>query len=69
MTRYEKIKSLSVDDMAWFILTILEDAEQGMLNKLAEYGLEVSVVTLEPELRKNNIIASLMVEESDAADT
>ena len=69
MTRYEKIKSLSVDDMAGFILTVLEDAEQGMLNKLAEYGLEVSVVTLEPEFRKNNIIASLMVEESDAANT
>ena len=69
MTRYEKIKGFSVDDMAWFILTILEDAEQGMLNKLAEYGLEVSVVTLEPELRKANIIASLMVEESDATDT
>lgn len=69
MTRYEKIKSFSIDDMAWFILTILEDAEHGMLNKLAEYGLEVSVVTLEPEVRKNNIIASLIVEESDATDT
>lgn len=68
MTRYEKIKGFSVDDMAWFILTILEDAEQGMLNKLAEYGLEISVVTLEPELRKTKIVASLM-EESDGADT
>ena len=67
MTRYEKIKGFSVDDMAWFILTILEDAEQGMLNKLAEYGLEISVVTLEPELRKTKIVASLM-EESDGAD-
>lgn len=69
MTRYEKIKSFSVDDMAWFILTILEDAEQGMLSKLAEYGLEVNMVTLEPELRRANIIASLMVEESDVANT
>ena len=69
MTRYEKIKSLSIEDMAWFILTILEDAEQGMLSKLAEYGLEVSVVTLEPELRKAKIVASLMVEENDGTNT
>lgn len=69
MTRYEKIKSLSIDDMAWFILAILEDAEQGMLSKLAEYGLDVSMVTLEPELRKTNIVASLMVEENDGTDT
>jgi hypothetical protein len=69
MTRYEKIKSLSIDDMAWFILAILEDAEQGMLSKLEEYGLEVSMVTLEPELRKTKIVASLMVEENDGTDT
>lgn len=69
MTRYERIKSFSIDDMAWFILTILEDAEQGMLSKLAEYGLEVSMVTLEPELRKTKIVASLMMEENDGTDT
>ena len=69
MTRYEKIKSLSIDDMAWFILTILEDTEQGMLSKLSEYGLEISMVTLNPEIRKIKIIESLMVVENDGTDT
>lgn len=68
MTRYEKILTFDVDNMAWFIQTLLEETEDNMLNKLAEYGLEVSVVTLDKDIRHAKIINDLL-EEQDGSDT
>ena len=53
--------------MAWFIQTIIEDTEQNMLSKLAEYGLEVSVITLDPTIRHSQILRDLEVD--DGSDT
>ena len=69
MTRAEKIQSFDLDNLAWFIQTIIEGTEQNMLNKLAEYGLEVSVVTLDPSIRHAQIIADLLKEDNDGSDT
>lgn len=68
MTRYDSIKTFSLDDMAWFIQTLLEETEDNMLNKLAEYGIEVSLVTLDRDVRHAKIIADLL-EERDATDS
>ena len=68
MTRYNKIRNFDLDDMAWFIQTLLEDTEQNMLAKLAEYGVEVNIVTLEPAIRHAKIVADLL-EEQDATDS
>lgn len=67
MTRYDKIKTLAIDDMAWFIQAIIEDTEQNMLNKLSEYGLEVTLASLEPSIRHLKILRDLEVD--DGPDT
>lgn len=69
MRRYDKIKEFNVCDMADFIFTIIDVTEQEMLGKLAEYGLEVSLVSLDPSIRKAKIIDDLLVEDDDATDT
>lgn len=69
MTRYDKIREFSPDDMAWFILTIIEDTEQNMLSKLAEYGLEVSLASLDSKLRHKKILLDLFVEDDDGTNT
>lgn len=62
MTRYDEIMKFNVDDLAWFILTLLEETEQNMLGKLAEYGVEVNLVTLDPNIRHCKIIDDLLKE-------
>lgn len=69
MTRYDKIREFSPDNMAWFILTIIEDTEQNMLSKLAEYGLEVSLASLDSKLRHEKILLDLFVEDDDGTNT
>ena len=63
MTRYDKIKTFDIDNMAWFIQTIIDTTEEEMLEKLATYGLEISHVTLAPEIRHAKIIADLEVDD------
>lgn len=63
MTRYDKLTNMSIDDVAWFILTIIEDTEQNMLGKLAEYGLEVSLISLDPDVRHAKIMRDLEVDD------
>lgn len=69
MTRYEQIKNFDVDNMAWFIQTLLEETENNMLNRLSEYGLEVSMVTLDTSVRHASIIADLLKEVNNGPDT
>lgn len=59
MTRYEILQTLSIDDLAWFIQTIIEETEQNMLHKMSEYGVEVSLVTLDRDIRHAKILADL----------
>lgn len=65
MTRYEQIKNFDVDNLTWFIQTIIDETEEGMLHKLAEYGIDVSIVSLEPSIRHMKIIADLLREVND----
>lgn len=65
MSRYEKIKNFDIDNMAWFIQTIIEDTEQQMLDKLATYGLEITFVAPSSDIRHAKIIADLEVEDGD----
>lgn len=70
MNRYEQIKNFSIDDLAWFIQTLLQTTEDNMLQKLSEYGVEVSVVSLEPSVRHASILADLLKEvDVNASDT
>ena len=69
MTRFDEIKEFDIDDLAWFIQTIIEDTEQGMITKLAEYGLDVSIVTLDPAIRHAKILGDLNVEVDDGSNT
>ena len=63
MTRYETVRNLSIEDMAWFILTIIEDTENNMLNKLAEYGLDISLCSLDQRIRVAKIVKDLEVDD------
>lgn len=69
MTHYDKIQKLSPDDVAWLILTVIENTEQNMLNKLAEYGLEISLAHFDPNVRHKNILLDLLKEYDDGSDT
>ena len=68
MRRLDKIRQFSANEMADFILTLIEDTENNMLDKLATYGLEVSVVSLDPQIRHAQILKDLL-EDEDATDT
>lgn len=63
MRRYDKIKTFDIDNMAWFIQTIINDTEDNMLNKLAEYGIDVSMVRLDENLQHLKILNDLEVED------
>lgn len=67
MTRYERIKNFDMDNMAWFIQTIIEDTEQQMLDKLATYGLDITFVAPSPDIRHAKVLADLEVD--DGSDT
>lgn len=69
MTRYDKIKTFDIDNMAWFLQTIIDDTENNMLNKLSEYGVDVSLATLDPQIRHAKMLADLLTEVDDGADT
>ena len=69
MTRYEKIREFSPDDMARFILTLIEDTEQNMLSKLSEYGFDISLMSLDPNIRHEKILLDLFVEEDNGTTT
>lgn len=63
MRRYDKIKDFDIDNMAWFVQTIIEQTEQEMLEKLSTYGLEVSLISLDPAIRHMKILADLEVDD------
>ena len=53
------------DAMAAFILTIIVDTENSMLEKLATYGLDVDIVRLDPIARQASILKDLLEDEHD----
>ena len=68
MTRYEMVQTLSIDDLAWFIFTIIETTENQMLEKLATYGLDVNILSLDPQLRQKGIVNDLLKEVDNATN-
>ena len=62
MNTYEKLKEWPVEEVAWFVLTCITETENNMLNKLAEYGVEVSIVSLDPEIRHATLVRDLLKE-------
>jgi hypothetical protein len=66
-TRFDAIKEFDVNELAEFILTLIVDTENNMLNKLSEYGVEVTVVSLDPQIRHSQIVHDLL--EEDDGDT
>lgn len=69
MNTYEKLKEWPVEEVAWFMLTLIIDTEERMLNKLSEYGIDVSIVQIDPELRHAAMVRDLLMEGDDASDT
>ncbi len=69
MTRYEKIKNMSVEDLAWYSLTLIMDTEDQMLDKLATYGIDVDVIRLDPSVRHAVVVRDLLKEDDDGSDT
>ena len=65
MTKYDKIVSMQPDAMAAFILTIIVDTENSMLEKLATYGLDVDIVRLDPIVCQASILKDLLEDEHD----
>ena len=65
MNKYNKIINMSPDAMAAFILTIIVDTENSMLEKLAIYGLDVDIVRLDPIVRQASILKDLLEDEHD----
>lgn len=69
MTRYEKLQAMSVEDLAWYSLTLIIETEDQMLEKLAMYGLDIDIVRLDPQIRHAALVRDLMKEDDDAEDT
>ena len=65
MNKYNKIISMSPDDMADFILSVIMTNEDYMINKLSMYGIDVDIVQLDPEIRKASILKDLLEDEYD----
>ena len=66
MNTYRKIKELwGPEDIARFITTIIQETEDRMLYKLAEYGIEASIARLAFELRVFENLHMLMEEVDD----
>lgn len=65
MNKYNKIVNMSPDDMADFILSVIVDTENSMLEKLATYGIDVDVISLDPIVRKASILKDLLEDEYD----
>ena len=65
MNKYNKIINMSPDAMAAFILTIIVDAENSMLEKLATYGIDVDVISLDPIARQASILKDLLEDKHD----
>lgn len=68
MILYQRIKDMSIDQLAQFITTLIDETEDKMLYKLAEYGIEASIARPAPEFRIANNLA-LLLSEVDDADT
>ena len=68
MRRLDKIRQFSANEMADFILTLIVDTENNMLDKLATYGLDVSIASLDPAIRHAQIVKDLL-EDDDGSDT
>lgn len=67
MTLYEKIKTCwDQNDLAHFITTLINETEDKMLYKLAEYGIEASIARPSYELQVTNNLAMLMEDSDDA---
>lgn len=65
MNKYNEIINMSPDDMADFILSVIVDTENSMLEKLATYGLDVDIVRLDPIVRQASILKDLLEDEHD----
>lgn len=71
MNLYNRIKtSWGPDDLAHFITTLVNETEDKMLYKLAEYGIEASIARPAYELQFADNLSMLLAEEVvDDADT
>lgn len=65
MNRYQKIKSYDVDTLAEFIYGLIAETENSMLGKLSALGVEVSLCSLNEDLRIAQIKRDLLEEEDD----
>lgn len=65
MNKYNKIINMSPDNMADFILSVIVDTENSMLEKLATYGIDVDIISLDPIVRKASILKDLLEDEHD----
>ena len=60
MNTYEAVMNYDVDELADFILGIILETEDNMLNKLSMYGLEISVVQLDENIPHTQIVKDLL---------
>lgn len=65
MNKYQKIKSYDVDTLACFIYGIIAQTEDSMLGKLSALGVDVSLCSLDMDLRIAQIKRDLLEEEDD----
>lgn len=65
MNQYQKIKSYDVDTLACFIYGLIAQTEDDMLGKLSALGVEVSLCSLDEDLRIAQIKRDLLEEEDD----
>ena len=64
MTTYDLIKNMSVEDLAWYSLTLIIETEDAMLEKLSTYGIDVDIIRLDPQIRHATMVADLLKERS-----
>lgn len=68
MTLYDKIRSYSIDTMAYHIYGIIAGTEERMLGNLSALGLDISLATASEDVRIAQVKADLM-KEIDDGDT
>ena len=68
MTTFEKIKEFDIDDMAHFIIELINTAEERLLQQLHEQGINCSIVRPSPEFQYADNMAFLLMEVDDEHD-
>ena len=68
MTVYEKIREFTIEDMANFVMELINTTEIRLLQQLQDQGINCSIVRPSPELQYADNLVFLLKEVDDEHD-